>query len=410
MNEDRSTLAIATSSRLALSRVGMITDICGRDAFSLEITLGPPAPQYTRPRDECASREGLVQKPCRIRSRPRRRLRKQTDSCYIGFMPAPGASESAREDRNGRSAHCVVGSGPAGIACARALLQRGARVRLLDAGISLERARADFVAQLRHTAPTSWSEEQMARFKEGTFATAKGIPLKRVYGSDFPYRECDQHLRVNYEGVGVRPSLAKGGLSNVWGAAMMPCREGDIADWPIGLSQLAEHYAAAAVLTGLSARTDDLEQLFPLYLMPLATLDLSRQATMVSNRMEQRRAELARAGVHFGQARVAVQAARPPHSNGCIYCGLCMYGCPYGYIYNSEATLQQLHDNPNFSYQPDIIVTALRESSASVFVEGHNRVSLAPFEEEAERVYLAAGAIATTQILLRFLATIKMCG
>jgi hypothetical protein len=27
--------------------------------------------------------------------------------------------------------------------------------------------------------------------------------------------------------------LARGGLSNVWGAAMLPYRDADIADWPI---------------------------------------------------------------------------------------------------------------------------------------------------------------------------------
>jgi flavin-dependent dehydrogenase len=31
--------------------------------------------------------------------------------------------------------HCVIGSGPAGVACARALLARGANVLMLDAGL-----------------------------------------------------------------------------------------------------------------------------------------------------------------------------------------------------------------------------------------------------------------------------------
>ena len=37
--------------------------------------------------------------------------------------------------------HCVIGSGPAGVACAKALLARGAGVLILDAGLEPDRAR-----------------------------------------------------------------------------------------------------------------------------------------------------------------------------------------------------------------------------------------------------------------------------
>src|SRR5581483_1292244 len=119
----------------------------------------------------------------------------------------------------------VIGSGPAGVACAKALLDRGRKVRLLDAGVSLEPARAAWIAGMSATAPAAWTPEQIGRLKEGTDASAKGIPLKLIYGSDFPYRECDEHLPADYENVALRPSLAKGGLSNVWGAAMLPYTE-----------------------------------------------------------------------------------------------------------------------------------------------------------------------------------------
>src|ERR1017187_682060 len=118
--------------------------------------------------------------------------------------------------------HCVIGSGPSGVACAHALLQRGAKATILDAGISLEPSRVELVAQMRQTSPALWTPELIHRLKEGTDAGAKGIPLKLVYGSDFPYRKCEQHVPADFDGVGFRPSLAKGGFSNVWGAAMMP--------------------------------------------------------------------------------------------------------------------------------------------------------------------------------------------
>src|SRR5208282_1562866 len=161
--------------------------------------------------------------------------------------------------------HCVIGSGPAGVACAQALLARGAKVTMVDAGIGLEPARAQEVARMSQASPQAWRQEQLALLKEGMSAGKKGIPLKRVYGSDFPYRECELHLPASYEGVGLRPSLAAGGLSNVWGAAMMPYADRDLQGWPFRVSLLAQHYRAVLGLTGLSARRDFLEPLFPLY-------------------------------------------------------------------------------------------------------------------------------------------------
>lgn len=78
-----------------------------------------------------------------------------------------------------------------------------------------------------------------------------------------------------------------------------------------------------------------------------------------------------------------------------------MYGCPYGYIYNSAATVAELRRDPKFSYEPDVIVTRARETTNGIRVEGYNRLDRSPVVVEACRAYLAAGVIPSTQILLR---------
>jgi ferredoxin len=297
------------------------------------------------------------------------------------------------------SVHCVIGSGPAGVACAHALLQRGAKVILLDAGLALEASRAGIVAQMSGLSPKEWTPAQLKDFKAGMSAGAKGIPLKLAYGSDYPYREADTHLPADYDGVALRPSLARGGFSSVWGSAIMPYSQKDTARWPITAADLAEHYSAVAKLTGISAVRDDLETIFPLHAAPPAALAMSRQATLLRERLQKNREQLNAAGIHFGQARVAVKAGE----NGCVYCGLCMYGCPYGYIYNSEQTLRELQKNSNFTYRTDAIVTGVREAGESAFVTGYQRMSREPFEISARRIYLGAGVIATAKIVMQSL-------
>src|SRR4030095_853613 len=96
-----------------------------------------------------------------------------------------------------------------------------------------------------------------------------------------------------------------------------------------------------------------------------------------------------------------VRASRDQQDRGgCVYCGVCMYGCPYAYIYSASPTLTRLMSSRNFRYEPGIIVTSVSEGASAARIEGYNRADGAPFSAEAAQVYLAAGVIPTTQILL----------
>ena len=83
--------------------------------------------------------------------------------------------------------HCVVGSGPAGVACAQALLKKGVAVQMVDVGITLPTSRAEIVQQLRSLPPSSWDPRQVRLLKENMVPDGKGIPQKVVFGSDFDY-------------------------------------------------------------------------------------------------------------------------------------------------------------------------------------------------------------------------------
>jgi len=297
--------------------------------------------------------------------------------------------------------HCVVGSGPAGVACAKALIARGAKVLMLDAGLELEPDRARIVSQCAGTKPAAWNPDQTAALKGGMAADAAGVPLKLVFGSDFPYRETSEKISWRNHGTGLKPSLALGGLSNVWGAAMLPYRDPDIAGWPVNNAALEKHYRAVTAFTGLAAQRDDLEEIFPFHCDQPQALRSSRQADLLFGNLNRHRDALRERGWHFGRSRVAVRAADNAKGGGCIHCGFCMYGCPYGCIYNSADTVRELCMQKNFTYQRDVIVTAVRENSEKVFIAGYHRVTHAPLAFEADRVYLAAGVIPTAQILLR---------
>lgn len=297
--------------------------------------------------------------------------------------------------------HCIIGSGPAGVACAKALLARGAPVLMLDAGIQLEPDRAELVRSLASMDCSSWPPQNTAILKKAMTGSSNRVPQKLVFGSDYPYREDPNHATRREDGASVRPSLALGGFSTVWGAAMLPFRDDDIEAWPVKSEGLTPHYRAVAGFTGLAGRRDDLEEWFPLYSNTPGTLRTSRQADCFLENLQRHRETLREAGWRFGRARLALRAADSTRGRGCVYCRMCLYGCPYGCIYSSAETVAEMRLGENFTYQPDVIVQRLRENSETVFITGYHRLTRAPVYFEASRVYLAAGIVPTTQILLR---------
>ena len=297
--------------------------------------------------------------------------------------------------------HCVIGSGPAGVACATALLARGARVLMLDAGLELEPELARVIRPLADKSPGQFTARDLQSLRGNQLPTAKGLPRKLIFGSDFPYRDTETEIPWQPGLTSLEPSLALGGFSNVWGAAMLPYRDADLAGWPVKNAELAPHYRAVTAFTGLAGQMDDLAELFPLYCDEPHPLRSSRQAELFLGNLHRHRDPLRAAGWRFGRSRLAVRAATTPAAGGCLHCGLCMSGCPYGCIFNSADTVRQLQCRPGFTYQRDAIVTTLSEAGGRVHIRGFDRRSRAPLALSARRVYLASGVMPTAQILLR---------
>ena len=293
----------------------------------------------------------------------------------------------------------VIGSGPAGVACARALLDRGAEVSLLDAGFELEperRAQVDELARRRHQ---DWPPALLEEARRQPPPNLGGVPLKYTFGSAFPYRDVERLLPFENRGCATRPTLARGGFSTVWGAAVLPYLAEDLADWPISARDLAPHYRAVTTWMPIAGVADDLAAELPLHSDDPRPLAPSAQARALLADLERRREKLGRAGLRFGRSRLAVRAEADARGPGCVYCQMCMHGCPYGLIYDAAATLAELSQR-GLRYLPGCIADRLVEGPHGVTVIGRSLASGEAVRFEAERVYVACGAVATTRLLL----------
>lgn len=288
----------------------------------------------------------------------------------------------------------IVGSGPAAAGAAAALIAAGHRVVVLDVGERLDAFGDTIKRELEATPTGEWTPEMIQRARGDYRCTPDGLEVKKQFGSDFSTRFPEGAPRVVFDDVEHIPSFAFGGLSNIWGSSVMPYREEEIADWPLGLADLLPHYRAVARIVGSTGEAGDpLSELFPCVHDRLAALPMSRAGAGMLARMNRHRKALVADGLHFGMARVAMKSA------ACRKCGLCMHGCPDDLIYSSSQTFADWIADGHVEYRPGVVVERFRESAGVVEVECR---SLSGERQmwTFDRLFVAAGVIPTASIVL----------
>ena len=294
----------------------------------------------------------------------------------------------------------VIGSGPAGAAAAHALCDAGLHVIVLDAGDRVESGLMQPFDELAGSEPESWPPQLVGRVRSAFPADVKHVPLKPAFGSLFPYVLNDPDLSLTSENADAVASLAYGGLSNAWGASLLPFRQRDIEDWPISLAQLEPHYESVQRFVPVAAERDELCGDLPLYTDAPGALQRSEQAEKLLAHLRRHAPALGAAGFSFGASRLAV-ANSPDDPRHCRQGGLCLYGCPYGAIYNAAATFDVLSRRNRIDYRGGIYVDRLTEVDGSVAIDFHERGHPETSGQlSASRVFVACGAISSTRLML----------
>lgn len=308
----------------------------------------------------------------------------------------------------------VIGSGTSGVASATALLDAGHRVDILDVGREPEPETQEFVRRVqRRIADGLPVDGEMLRQLKWGKSQPRGVldglrtllsrelqaerGAKRIYGSGFVFEGAEAGIPIDNADIPL--SLAKGGLSNAWGASCFPLRETDYNDWPISSGDLAPYYKRVAELLGIVQHEDDLARAYPLY--GVATGAVARNPGSPAERLLTRwsrcRGALARRGFAVGRARLAV---RPEGSEGesCRLCGLCFYGCSFGSIYSSSRTLRRLEDREGFTYRSGLLVLDFHEEDNGVTVRSRRLGTNVVEALSYDALFLAAGTLSSLRI------------
>jgi choline dehydrogenase-like flavoprotein len=303
----------------------------------------------------------------------------------------------------------VIGSGPAAISAAVALADQGLPVTILDAGRTLEPEKREILDRLGALPPQQWPATDLDTLRGGDQTKRQGsIHVKLTYGSDYPYAHLGEPLLDTDEEPPFHYSEARGGLSNVWGASQLPSRAEDIQDWPIKVNDLEPHYRAVLDFMPTTAQTDELASLLPTYTERGQELRPSRQAGEFLAGLQARQTKLRRAGIHFGRSRVAVgggghDGPKTAQDCSCVYCGLCLYGCPYRLIYSTEFTLRRLIEEKKVTYLGRHVVQKLEPDADGVTIHARDLDRGEAVTFRAARVFVGAGVLPTAWLTLHSL-------
>lgn len=277
----------------------------------------------------------------------------------------------------------VIGSGPSGVACATALIQKGLKVTMLDVGNELEK---DKKSDLERVKKVYLLNQKISHPHKSTLG--KDLQ-KRVFNSDFAFSGVDEYIKFQSSGgVTCLSSFAKGGLSNTWGAGVEKFPENEFKTWPIKYSQIVTYYDQIYnLIKPVTAHKFEYGNV-----NSSSGFQLSRQARHLLNNLVTNREKLDSLGLDFGASILAT------NFSDCAYCGNCQHGCPLDLIYSASHTLETLKKHTGFTYIKNIMVNRVRESGTEVEIFTKNIKSLELKVYKATRIYIACGAAVSTLI------------
>jgi choline dehydrogenase-like flavoprotein len=266
----------------------------------------------------------------------------------------------------------IVGTGPAGWACALGMIDAGLTPLMLDVGINSSCDTQLFASQVRRN-PT------LLDSISPTTATEKSW-----LGDEFMYRRpAGLPPFVLDDFFAAKSSMSLGGLSNAWGASCDVWSSESMKSWPADARLSQADFGR--IMTHLPIAPAN----------SLADFSDSR----VTRRIYARTDECKRRGVSIRPATLAIDAL------DCKLCGRCATGCAWNAIFETGSRVSELAEKRKIILMRGAAVKECCIEKGIVLVKGINIADDgacgSSFEIQTRACVLAAGALNTAEIVLR---------
>jgi hypothetical protein len=288
----------------------------------------------------------------------------------------------------------VIGSGPSSAAAVLGLHHSGNSIVVMDVGHDLPNARKERIRSLSEKQARYWTESSFGPLDE--ISDSSGVGSKLSFGSAFAYAKTNQIK----EGCVCHESHSKGGFSSVWGATFLPFAKAEQNVWYRDFFiQMQEAYIAILdEVPSIGSIDDELSDWYTSYKRTNAF-----PVSPPLSRLYKKNCLLSKSEDNFrlGLSRLAIDQA-------CILCSQCLSGCIYGQIFNSYENLLAplIESSDSISYFSGLTLLHFKEENGGVtclFTNGDGE----EVTVVAEQLFLGAGVIATSRIMLSSVNELK---
>jgi hypothetical protein len=283
------------------------------------------------------------------------------------------------------------------------LSQPDLEITVIDVGAQLPEETRLRVKRLRRTTPDNWSADDRTAVTTVPAAESGNIlPEKAVLGSTYPFDDLGQMTGVRWSsGTHVKAvSGGMGGFSNVWGAQAYPFTERALTLWPDQGKTMEAAYRNVVHTIPVAGQQDELATVLPTYGDLLELPELAERTRRLLAYSTTARERLASRNLVVGAARVGFRADK------CVSCGLCNSGCVWDLLFSSRQLFSLWIAEGRIRYHRNTValsISAGHQGQAIVTARTQDGVAR---HFAADRVFLGAGAVGSTRIVLNSLPEI----
>jgi hypothetical protein len=299
----------------------------------------------------------------------------------------------------------VIGSGPSGAMAAQTLVEAGANVAMVDAGITGKDYEAilpqgDFEL-IRKSDPN-----QNRYFLGDEFESIPWGDLK-VGAQLTPARK---HLIAETErliplvSATFKPmeSLAYGGLGSGWGLGCYVYSDAELRKAGLDVDVMKKSYQVVSDRIGISAGDDDVRRQVAGHLKNLQPpLKMDNSLQKINTNYLRRRIKLNRMGISWGNPSMAFLSQDLGDRNNTKYEDLDFYTDRDRAAYRPWFTVDALKRRNNFTYLPSRLAVEFFESDSFVSLVSRNIQSGEKRIIHGRKLLLAASALGTARIVMR---------
>ena len=298
----------------------------------------------------------------------------------------------------------IVGTGPAGVAAALGLSDRGVKPLILDVGHS-KLPRSPLIQEnfLEYRKQHDCFDLLIGKDFHGlvNLGAKKLLPLKLTAPYlEYVIKDAPRLSPIEETDFNAAQSFAGGGLSNAWSAGLYLYNDGDLEGFPIKAKDLEPHYNQLMKEFDVRGEADDLTPFFGSTEKLISPFKLSANLKKLNQGYWRKRKISNRAGLYLGQPRVGVVPGSNGRSGEYEDSNLELWqGLPN--IYFPLVTLNKLNRQQKIAYHKNILVQSWSERSDGIWVEGIQADTEQPVRFKGKKLVLAAGAINTAKIVLK---------